>query len=1500
MGIQRYIYLALAVGLLTIFLALSTLGDDTSIGTTDTCGDRICQLNESDGSCDKDCGKGEYTCEIDYPGKTIPCEAIKAGECVPDMLPCKEDWQQSNFLYCGDGVCSLDENPDSCFADCGPNIYTCLDEPDPKPVFCEAIKESICVPDGIACKGGWQIANACGDGFCGKGEDSSNCPQDCPVLPACGDGICTEDFKTCPQDCLFCGDGMCTNGENATICEKDCPKIVESEKIKIVTAPAARWIEVYDDQDMDIEETAKELCISSPTAVSADLRVYDYKGVPLAELAPSDDKYCYNKTLLEDKAYIKFGDHSTIIVYQNESYVSYTDGDLQVNATLERWNGGEFVVSPDDIWIDANNSMGLKFGGNDVFATQTTRYRYVWDSNVPISYDGRYYMGGEVLTMMYSSIYEKRYIDAQDVCVWENSSCEWVLSNDSKQLNLTFYAPYNETLGMVRIDPAYVLGWTSVSGLPTNDARIDGPFAHLTLSTATEPMDNLVAYYPFDSDSVTTSYDLSSYDNDGTYTNGAYPTSSGKYDDAAYFDGTNDYINIPDATSFSFTDGSDNDRPYSLSAWLYMKEDTLLPLICKASSAYEWCLQIITDGKLVISNYGANNAAYHISRTSNSTMSTYNSKWIHVVATYDGSESYNGFKLYINNSEIASTGSQGVTYGGGMDNTAAPVTIGYGMGQYANANFDEVQIFNKTLNTTEINDIFNAQSPRFKTNGTVSYPPVAITPGYNTANVSVVGEMYNGSNISVAIASWNLSSGYNNTDFSGYNGLVSVWHADGNASDSKGSNSGTLYGDTTYTSGVYNRSFSFDGTGDYIRINNTDDELDFTNGQLTLSTWVYLNSLGVTHELIFKHDAYAPGNGYGFEIARIGSTDVLQAYSNGGGTQSRGTTVFSTGRWYHVVAKKSGSGQQWRLFVNGVEETYSSTDTTQPLDSEVDVLIGGNNGLSGWGNRYLNGRMDEVMIFNRSLSADEVKELYAKGRAKWDVSSFKTTDTQPTVNESEDAMEGLSGLVSYWQANNNATDSVGSNHGTLYGDTTYATGKLNNAFSLDGAGDYIQVPDAAAFSFVSGVTDKPYSISLWYYPTSATATGGIVCKDGSNTDTNREWCLYASNGYLYIFNVDDGASLAYIGRYRNTALPPNIWYHVTATYDGTAANSGFKIYLNTIAWDTVNYGSGTYSSMEDTTQPIWVGRLSSSYTAARMDEVMIFNRTLSAVEIMEIYGRGAGKYYDINAISISNTSTTIRAISQLNASSDNWYTPYSVITSISTYTSSCTPSWTNTSWSAWSDNSTCYINNTKYQVRDRTQYDANSCPGSTNTTFYDYQWTGCDYYNGTLSSYSITLPATAYRTGQFTADWAINATDPINLTATITHPCTLFSGSTTYTNETFTGSYTASPVFTCDSEGPKIFTLTLSWSNATSNYTTTTTDIITILPYTTITGGGGSGTGTITPAINTTTTQYTSISPPPSESVQWLILLGLGILLLFIISDNNKKKGGQQPPRRIA
>jgi len=171
---------------------------------------------------------------------------------------------------------------------------------------------------------------------------------------------------------------------------------------------------------------------------------------------------------------------------------------------------------------------------------------------------------------------------------------------------------------------------------------------------------------------------------------------------------------------------------------------------------------------------------------------------------------------------------------------------------------------------------------------------------------------------------------------------------------------------------------------------------------------------------------------------------------------------------------------------------------------------------------------------------------------------------------------------------------------------------------FDGINDYIDCGDSDDFSFGDGVTDSPFSISAWIKMDDATRFR-IASKFDSTS--NGEYIFTVSGSDLLTVNLYDNSEIAFIGRKYNTALTSyqGQWIHVACTYDGTSSSSGIKLYLNGTKVDDINSNSGSYTAMENTTQPFLIAQQNGTYADGKIDEVAVFNTALTAQEVSSIY-----------------------------------------------------------------------------------------------------------------------------------------------------------------------------------------------------------------------------------------------------------------------------------------
>ena len=186
---------------------------------------------------------------------------------------------------------------------------------------------------------------------------------------------------------------------------------------------------------------------------------------------------------------------------------------------------------------------------------------------------------------------------------------------------------------------------------------------------------------------------------------------------AISFDGTNDVVIVSDQDAYSPTDGS-TDTAFSISAWIYVgdvSEDNG-PFVAKSNNTIQTRNEYIfkhDNGEVQLFIYDSTvNANGNQIRAQANAATLSDATWHHVVATYDGSKSPSGIKLYTDASQTAATNDSTGTYVR-LRNTATALTFG-ATEDAANANrvfedrMADVVFFNKELSSEEVTEIYNS------------------------------------------------------------------------------------------------------------------------------------------------------------------------------------------------------------------------------------------------------------------------------------------------------------------------------------------------------------------------------------------------------------------------------------------------------------------------------------------------------------------------------------------------------------------------------------------------------------------------------------------------------------------------------------------------------------------------------------------------------------------------------------------------------------------------
>jgi len=494
------------------------------------------------------------------------------------------------------------------------------------------------------------------------------------------------------------------------------------------------------------------------------------------------------------------------------------------------------------------------------------------------------------------------------------------------------------------------------------------------ISFAQIPTDGLVAHYPFNGNAN----DASTNSNDGTV-NGATLTTDrfGNSNSAYSFDGVDDFIEVPHSPSTTFS------NEISISFWLSIPDSSLNSSGLRERQAIGKQVSQTVSGlgfEVVDATppasagpqfYLQGGASY--TQMENLEFNT----WNHLVGTYNG--------------EILKLFRGGVLVGldsGYFDLSTLKESLFFGKegakGLFFKGEIDDIRIYNQAITSEEVSSLYN-EGVCYKTVQDTNYITVYDTV---TTNVTVYDTVTTQINSSIPTS-----------------GLVAHYPFNGNANDESGnSNNGIVTGATLTTDrlGNANSAYNFDGIDDYIRIPH-DSSLDFSEGGvMSVSFWVYMDSLpedSKEYQLLMK--VTGGGNtteGYQASIFSNG-TYVLRG-KNGSGSNWVGNTNTSdlgVNDEYHVVSIIDG--QKSKNYINGIFISETTTTNSSIGSNTEDLIFGWNNWLSNATSVAFKGKLDDIRIYNKAITQEEVSSLYNEGACYKTVYDTVTTTNIVTVQD---------------------------------------------------------------------------------------------------------------------------------------------------------------------------------------------------------------------------------------------------------------------------------------------------------------------------------------------------------------------------------------------------------------------------------------------------------------------------------------------------------------------
>ena len=524
-------------------------------------------------------------------------------------------------------------------------------------------------------------------------------------------------------------------------------------------------------------------------------------------------------------------------------------------------------------------------------------------------------------------------------------------------------------------------------------------------SCTVEDPEGLAAWWPANGNPIDVVSGQSAILNGVDYTNGEVAL-------AFNFDGTDDYLRVPDATNYNV-----GASPAGMTIEFWMNPNSF-----QYGSVLGWSNSVRVERE----NYDWNGAQLRCYlgvggkyvQTPGAVWSNTNWSWTHVAVTYDAASGE--ADIYINGSAQA-----GANVGTNLMTTANDIYMGQvpGSPNYYSGQLDEISLYRRPLNPEEVYniyasgsvgkcpddtnpppvvsagaDLFLGGAPVTATlNGQVSDP--ALPPGGTLSQqwsvVSGPGPVTFGSpNLPVTTATFSADGIYvlqltadNNEAQVGSlvevrveslctiedpEGLAAWWPADGTAEDIISGNVAILGGGTSYTNGEVALAFNFNGVDDYVWAPaETNYNVGASPEGMTLEFWMNPNSFQYGSVLGWANSVRVERENYDWNGAQ------LRCYLGTGGqyVETPGVVWSNTNwAWTHVAVTYNAANGVADIYING-SLSASANVGTNLLSTTNDFYMGQVPGSPN----YYSGQLDEISLYRQPLNPEQVYNIYASG-----------------------------------------------------------------------------------------------------------------------------------------------------------------------------------------------------------------------------------------------------------------------------------------------------------------------------------------------------------------------------------------------------------------------------------------------------------------------------------------------------------------------------------------
>ena len=329
-------------------------------------------------------------------------------------------------------------------------------------------------------------------------------------------------------------------------------------------------------------------------------------------------------------------------------------------------------------------------------------------------------------------------------------------------------------------------------------------------------------------------------------------------------------------------------------------------------------------------------------------------------------------------------------------------------------------------------------------------------------------------------------------------GLIGWWQAESNANDAVSANNGIVQ-NITYTAGVVGSAFACDPDnypyGTYAGIQVPDSPAYVLTNSLSIEGWIRLRGNGYS---IFWRGDHRPGMDP-YLLGLSGDNNLkFQICDQDGNTAVVGTTL-AYNQWMHVAATLDGGTGTMSVYINGVlaDQTVTAIRPFGDLIPGQSPGVGIGNVNDGGNNFPFIGDIDEISLYNRALSTNEIAALYRAGSAGKCAGPFPPAITVQPVNET--AVGGSNVVLSV---------------------VASGTGPFNYQWSFNGTN-------------ISGATNATVTLTNLHPYQSGCYTATITTPYGSITSSCATVTVFAQNILVYKYSGAEkittaGQALAYV------------------------------------------------------------------------------------------------------------------------------------------------------------------------------------------------------------------------------------------------------------------------------------------------------------------------------------------------------------------------------------